>query len=141
MKILLLTLFPAPLTSGCNVHYVAPLWKSLAVLGLLTLLILPSDAMAGQGWYLIDPPIRRLPTATEAGELNADAPLSRWMQHGAFDAAQECERERKANETAAWAFLKDSKSQGNTYLDGFQVLHHAAALAALCVATDDPRLR
>jgi hypothetical protein len=72
------------------------------------------------GWYLL---------AAPAG--NSSAPLSTWIQEGAFDTAAECETTKlQAIETKCAASVpqKDCKA-----------LHDTMANSD-CFATDDPRL-
>ena len=54
---------------------------------LLVVLFFAMPAFAGHGWYLLSPP--KIPGVMEFDEK---APLERWEHHGAFDSAEDCER-------------------------------------------------
>ena len=77
------------------------------------LLLLPSDATAGQGWYLLRPPWTKFPTATETGQVDSTEPLSQWGQESAFETAQECERERNTAKAKAFATVKASQEKSS----------------------------
>ena len=105
-------------------------------------LLLPASALAGQGWYLITPPISQVPTESTTGEVDNSAALSKWNQSGAFDTAQECERERTVMKTKAIEDLKLFQQRfGEGVLTKLQTLVGAAMLVGRCIASDDPRLK
>jgi hypothetical protein len=83
-----------------------------------------SVALTLLGWYLVGPPILAIHTAFPWDVADPDAALSKWTILKSFDAANDCE-------TARSAMLKEHEGQ------------HDAILYedAVCVATDDPRLR
>jgi hypothetical protein len=54
---------------------------------LLVVFLFAVPALAGKDWYLLSPP--KIPGVMEFDEK---APLKRWEQHGAFDSAEDCER-------------------------------------------------
>lgn len=111
------------------------------VVALLLALLLPTSAMAGQGWYLLTPPQRLSPIETKVGDVDVAAPVYKWKQEQAFDTAQECERERIAARVKAATALRGFQ-QGNTNLVyKMQTLANLADLSAVCIATDDPRLK
>ncbi len=56
------------------------------VAAMLSALLWSSAAMAGQGWYLMAPPLAP-PTHAQG-----TAPLRQWEQVGEFDSAKECAR-------------------------------------------------
>jgi len=81
------------------------------------------------GWYLVGPPIIAIHTVPSgpfpASDLaNPDEPLSKWTILKSFDTAKACE-------TARSDMLREHENR------------HDAVLYedAVCVATDDPRLR
>ncbi len=76
-------------------------------------------ALALVGWYLMVPP-----EPPPDGMSDPSTPLSRWHTIGSFDCAQACERIRAA------AIEKEPRK-----------LRRAAEQNALCIASDDPRLK
>lgn len=89
-------------------------------------------ALALVGWYLMAPPLVRIPTTTGPSSPTpaSAAPLSRWKQIGQFDRAKDCEQ-ALAKEQAIYqgepGFMKDPDALASTY--------------ARCIASDDPRLK
>jgi hypothetical protein len=108
---------------------------------MITLLVTPLTSQAGQGWYLIYPPVQ-YPSETETGSVRGTAPYHEWGQTAAFDTVQACERERKATDAKA---LETLKALGNedqkSLLTKLRLVVTAAQVSSRCVASDDPRLR
>ena len=108
----------------------------------LATLLLPAASLAGQGWYLITPPVSEYPTESTNGQVDGSAPLAKWGQSAAFDTAQECERERNAKTTKAWDTLKGLQTQEReNILVKLQKLLNTSVLVGRCIASDDPRLK
>lgn len=106
----------------------------LCCVGVLILpLALAIEATAGSGWYLLRPPVT---SSTETGPYHVgyDKPLSKWSQQGAYDSAAECEAARSNGEREAKK-VAERDSKGGPLTATF-----VAALQAVCVASDDPRL-
>ena len=80
-------------------------------------------ALALIGWYLLQPPMR---SHSGRYEYDANAPLSLWSEHAAYDSAAECE---KGKAKLAEAF-PDAPASSKGFLASFH-----------CVASDDPRLK
>ena len=76
-------------------------------------------ALALVGWYLM------LPPAGQASLCDPDAPISRWKIVRSFDRADDC---------------KDVYVRGVKTYEG-QKDRSECAKAALCIASDDPRLK
>jgi hypothetical protein len=114
----------------------------LGWLSVVAVVFLPANALAGQGWYLLTPPWSKWPTETETGRVDSSAPLSQWGQDGAFETAQECERERNAAKVKSVATLQGypDKDRDNI-LYKLQVMSTASTISGRCIATDDPRLK
>ena len=83
-------------------------------------------ALALVGWYLMLPPMQ--------GETpNSDAPLSQWTLTDSFDSAQQCSK----GKSAYWkTLMKISPRLPKTE----SIIVNRQASAAMCIATDDPRL-
>jgi hypothetical protein len=85
------------------------------------------------GWYLLVP-----------GSVNdVDGQLSKWMQFGAYDTAARCEREREAEFERArkdYERAAASKTMSDLARRGFWNEVDIRA-RAVCIATDDPRLK
>ena len=115
--------------------------KTLAIL-VAVLGDLSTPAHAG-GWYLMAPPEQNIKPELNAPVMalrkpDLKAPLTAWKIEGSFDAAKDCERERKdhfatVNEQCLHT-VEDQKADSD-----FCVARPFAANAR-CVATDDPRL-
>ena len=85
-------------------------------------------ALALVGWYLMVPPLERLPNGPEVFDLNA--PLSQWYRWDFYDTAREC-----------WYVDRDLflRSQSVLRIDPMDDAANAY-LQAQCIASDDPRL-
>ena len=94
------------------------------------LVFLASPAYAGQGWYLMAPPTKM----NARLEVDIDAPLRKWEQRAAFDSADACERNLDMWRARATSGYQQVASPQNRYLMEF-------ANFALCIASDDPRLK
>jgi hypothetical protein len=120
--------------------------------------LLPPSAWGAGGWYLVAPPIDRLPadlntsdwgrTFSEvAAKLMKRIPLSEWVSYGAFDTAKECEAERATREKGNWdgvhQFRDEEKKTKKKTGDLQMIMMREAQYwgIARCVASDDPRLR
>ncbi len=77
------------------------------------------------GWYLM------LPPKLAPFEVEADAPLSHWTLIASFDTSKECGNYRMA-EVMRYRMNPENKQEA---------WNEKAYLAALCIATDDPRLK
>jgi hypothetical protein len=92
-------------------------------------------ALALVGWYLMLPPMnswRGLPW------IERNAPLSKWKQSAAFNSAKDCEVARGKHETDLGLAVKSNMAREH------EVGRNPSAPiddGALCIATDDPRLR
>jgi hypothetical protein len=80
-------------------------------------------AFAGQGWYLLSPP--KIPGVMEFDEK---APLERWEHHGAFDSAEDCERNLNGWRARAMDRFKFVDSIENKYLS-------ESAIFSRCIAS------
>ena len=96
---------------------------------LLVALFFAIPAFAGQGWYLLSPP--KIPGVMEFDEK---APLERWEHHGAFDSAEDCERDLNGWRARAMDRFKVVGTIENKYLS-------ESAIFSRCIASDDPRLK
>ncbi len=88
-------------------------------------------ALALVGWYLMSPLVDQ-----KAAKIVYEAPLTYWEHEGSFDTAAECERKRKEN--VRWITnltIKRTDTSPGSHL-GLD-----SALAAKCIASDDPRLK
>jgi hypothetical protein len=95
---------------------------------LLVALLFAIPEFASQGWYLLSPP--KIPGAMEFDEK---APLARWEHHGAFDSAEDCERNLNGWRARAMDRFKLVDRVENKYLS-------ESAIFSRCIASDDPRL-
>ena len=107
--------------------------------------LVPGGARAGDGWYLLRPPVTRqdenwLPAGT--------ALLGQWEHGGAYDTAAECESARdrwqaNARREVAGAgppLPVDAPISERSLRELTFTIHAAIAVDARCVASDDPRL-
>jgi len=86
-------------------------------------------ALALVGWYLMVPPI-------VGDHADKSAPLSRWeMTPGSYDAAVDCRKGLRDSVRDAARDLKDPRIDRTKRNNALQFLD------AVCVATDDPRLK
>ena len=95
----------------------------------LVALFFAAPVYTGQGWYLLSPP--KIPGVMEFDEKAA---LERWEHHGAFDSAEDCERNLNGWRARAMDRFKLNGSIENKYLIGL-------AIFSRCIASDDPRLK
>ena len=105
--------------------------------------LLAIGALAGQGWYLMIPPISGCCAATDPNDKGedewkvvSDAPLSDWVVRDSFDSARECRKsrdERMERGPRALEVKSKKPNLGQAFL--------GQALSAQCVASDDPRLK
>jgi hypothetical protein len=79
------------------------------------------------GWYLVIPPI------SKDGRVDSSVRLAQWKVEGKFDSAAQCEHMRDA--------LKHITVLARRGEDPPMELEIAADHQAVCVATDDPRLK
>jgi hypothetical protein len=115
-------------------------------LGLLT----PSTTRAGQGWYLLTPPLmKREVRCFESNEdaqscglrmTDIDAPITEWDHSGAFDSAKECEDRHTYMIRDAKTRREDlvASSTRKQQVDAYY--YEITTLQARCITTDDPRL-
>jgi len=106
-------------------------------------------ANAAGGWYLMEPPIDH-----DHGKALYEAPIAYWTQEGSFDSATQCEKGLSENfQWFARAKPLSEKQQERSEADFDAMMKwapgtmrksrgmgQAAALAARCIASDDPRL-
>jgi hypothetical protein len=86
------------------------------------------------GWYLMVPP-----TSYEDREprVLSDAPLSAWKVLGTYDSVAECQRARMAGTQKAKTVTQLHPGWSGSYQAAFV----KSWLEALCMPTDDPRLK
>lgn len=85
-------------------------------------------ALALVGWYLMLPPIQN------DSWPNTDAPLSQWSIGGSFDTAKECQDEKVDNAERTEKTISAPPAT-------LSLAAARQALVAVCIATDDPRLK
>ncbi len=109
-------------------------------------------ALAVVGWYLmVPPPGQPRSTGANTAPPNDNAPLNQWTIRNSYDSAQACEAaKQKDRDTATTNVDKQhhlaEQRQGlwpNNFSDqGFLVADQLEyATEALCISTDDPRLK
>ena len=79
------------------------------------------------GWYMMMPP----PPSYPGGPVNTSIPLSKWNMTASYDTAKECEKYRSILQG-----LLANPETGEKTKD-----HTPRGDAAVCVASDDPRLK
>ncbi len=101
---------------------------------LCLLALTPPVAWAGQGWYLMLPPL------DGRGAVMPKAPLPGWLQVDSFDSATECKASqvRKGNE--AEEMQRRFEKQKDLPKSKFFAETWAQYQLGLCIASDDPRL-
>ena len=112
-----------------------------ATLCAMTLLVWTPIALAGSGWYLLSPRIGfdgKTVDDSKSAKTLGDEPLSKWHHEGSFDSARQCNAKRERNWQEAFDRLKlKDKATRPWVIDAFFV----QAQSAVCIASDDPRLR
>ncbi len=106
----------------------------IAILGFC--ILTPEVLLAGQGWYLVTPPMVKSPSGGTP-TFNMKAPLSRWDSQSAFDTARECE-DFKAQ--AISLYKEQSINKPTAKERSESIFAHEATVRAICVASDDRRL-
>lgn len=102
--------------------------KMLWVATIVTATLLsPVASFAGQGWYLLEPPIR-------SNKSDRAAPLHAWSHVNAFDTARECQAVLGERGTQAARDSRDPSQQ-------FRRAAFEAAIDGRCIASDDLRLK
>jgi len=92
-------------------------------------------ALALCGWYLLEP----IPDH-KTNKTLYEAPLAYWETEGSFDRAVDCEQMRKGN-VELMSNLRKKSFRPHTDQSPGSDLGLQGALAAKCIATDDPRLK
>jgi hypothetical protein len=91
-------------------------------------------ALALVGWYLMVP----IQPAEQQLRMSDRPPLSKWFIFASYDSAERCEQERsKLAEDAIGRFGSEAMVQPRMV----EQAHAAQKYAAVCIATDDPRLK
>lgn len=108
--------------------------------------LMPAVGFAGQGWYLLRPPLaENFPKGCVEGtspslrycsrnSVNLGAALAEWDQAGAFDTVAECER---FNSKARSGELDRGSEPPNALFGAIYVVQRNEGR---CVSSDDPRL-
>jgi Aspartyl protease len=111
--------------------------KALAV-AVLLLLAVATPADAGQGWYLLRPPMDpRFPFG-----IYVQAPLSNWVRvEESYDTARACglERTRAIEDAKRWMRFLEGEPTGRDDLYRWAALYRVGVLSQ-CISSDDPRL-
>ena len=105
----------------------------VVVVTLLVALLWLSAATAGQGWYLMLPPI------TNGGKIDDSRPLSQWKQEYAFESPSRCQEFK----TGRWRHHESwlaTNLEANPTERARAKAHTEQIKLALCIASDDPRL-
>jgi hypothetical protein len=99
---------------------------------------------AGQGWYLMLPPISGCCDALNPNDkgqdewkVMSDAPLSDWVVSDSFDTARECRRSRDEQLNTQSKIMAEVKTRKPKFLQAV----FGQTMSAQCVATDDPRMK
>lgn len=109
------------------------------ILLVIILSLIEVTAWAGQGWYLMIPPIKSAFPMSDIEKYketlypDPDQPISKWQTFRVFDTAKECDSEMQRIYAQGWA-LKDSKKQKD-------IEKFISWTSVVCVASDDPRLK
>jgi hypothetical protein len=93
-------------------------------------------ALALVGWYLMSPLVDH-----KAEKLLYEAPLTYWEHEGSFDTAAECERKLRDNMRVMSNLTMSNLTMKSTDRSPGYNLGLNSALAAKCIASDDPRLK
>jgi hypothetical protein len=113
--------------------------KSIGRILMLLCSFVAVSASAGQGWYLLLPPI----AVSEGGDdakIHRERSLPAWTQISAFDSAAECEAERGRKQSFAASEIQGGKMKdANPLIRAMAVAF--ASMTTLCIASDDPRLK
>ncbi len=125
---------------------------------LIAFALMTPPVAAGNGWYLLKPPLRQGVTDEEilrqfpqwkglskeklheiAPEVMGDwdAPLSEWVYIGSFDMAAECEKVKIRLMKAALAREPELRLK---YPNGYPTMESTFLRESRCIASDDPRL-
>ncbi len=98
-------------------------------------------ALALVGWYLMLPPLIRVPPdprdpGRDRVAPDSDAPLSRWFWSGSFDSADACQRSQEKE-------IAKTQRRNSLSSPPYEIDRNAemAVLKARCIAADDPRLK
>jgi hypothetical protein len=112
------------------------------VLGGLVVLATVAPASAETGWYLMFAPI------DTQGVIALERPLKAWTQIDTFATVAACQRDKARREQEALNWVTDVKARmkpvwGKALGDEYVAATGAWAMTAraLCIASNDPRLR
>jgi hypothetical protein len=105
--------------------------RKAAVLGASAVLSSISPAYAGQGWYLLLPP---LDGTTRPAKFDPHAPLRVWDHFASFDSARDCEAQIRES-SVKYFEQADNHPSPETLRAMFR------GAWGRCIASDDPRLR
>ena len=99
-------------------------------------------AIALTGWYLLVPPGSCKPEWISPGKpLPCVAPLSEWIVTLSFSSHDECDAERRADNSYGKQEMTNANDSGDKMLFDSTKKIYWRALTERCVSTDDPRLR
>src|SRR5262249_28516124 len=127
--------------------------RILLVLVLVALTsVVPGNASAGAGWYLVEPPVYLVDEKgnplddawTVPPKTGSGAPLSEWEHRNSFDSAADCETVRMRRFDEAKRVLASAVPGGWGAMSAETRVKRVLAgqtLAARCIASDDVRLK
>jgi hypothetical protein len=83
------------------------------------------------GWYLMTPL-----GDSNTGKMYYEAPLKYWRLDGSFDTAKECKQAQLRDRE----WFQQNPPKGTLDKDRPDTLGYRGSIAAVCIASDDPRL-
>ncbi|MHB8481615.1 MAG: hypothetical protein ACYDBV_02585 [Nitrospiria bacterium] len=100
-----------------------------------------NSALAGQGWYLMEPEMIK----KEDGTYSYPVSMSRWTQLKAFETSKACEKEHKSLEEEAFKALRNLRAEDEKSADkSINDLYEKRMMEIgqrRCITSDDPRLK
>lgn len=103
----------------------------------------PELGAAGQGWYLIVPPVGQEADGSDIPILAERTAMRHWQTVRAFDSAKECEVTKDVEMKEALAKAREflhAKDPMQKWLSSVSTVWWLRYMYGRCVASDDPRL-
>ena len=92
-------------------------------------------ALALVGWYLMSPPVMRIPRM--GLRVNPTASMGYWKIRGTYQSLFDCEDAKRAMLTLAEG---DPANMPDAFADLSPLIMRAVTQSSVCISSDDPRL-
>jgi hypothetical protein len=136
-------ILPPPRTPGRDGRFAPVMMAWWSLLTCLLVVLWPITSPGAGGWYLMEPPLKPCVTGSECLVADSGAPLRLWRNASAHDTAKECEAAKVQEIAEAEKTTNEFRRhpEWNLTASGVALAWPSVAREALCIASDDPRLK